>query len=134
MRMSWKLMAVGGVMGVGLFTLSVASAEAGCGGGRGTRGGYGGGHTFARTAASYGGGSCCNMGGMPMGGGMAMGGMAMPATQAPMTGMQGMNMGGYAAPAPAAPAAGGQYHCAMHPNVVSATPGTCPICHMALTK
>ncbi len=36
--------------------------------------------------------------------------------------------------AEAAPAASVQYHCAMHPEVVSSAPGTCPRCHMALTK
>ncbi len=115
MRMSWKSMVVAGVMGVGLLALGVTSADAGCGGGRGRA-----------SRVGYGGGSCCNMGGMPMGG------MAMPPMQAQGASMQGMNMGGYA-PAPAAPASG-QYHCEMHPNVVSATPATCPICKMALTK
>ena len=50
-----------------------------------------------------------------------------------------MNMGGYTypqAPVAAAPAAaaGARYTCSMHPNVVSTAPGSCPICHMALTR
>ena len=36
--------------------------------------------------------------------------------------------------APAASPAVGEYHCAMHPEVVSSKPGTCPRCKMALTK
>jgi hypothetical protein len=36
--------------------------------------------------------------------------------------------------APAASPAVGEYHCAMHPEVVSSGPGTCPRCKMALTK
>jgi Cu+-exporting ATPase len=68
---------------------------------------------------------------------MGMPAMAMPA----------MNMAGYApqtapgyAPAaypPAAPqpaATGAQYTCPMHPSVVSATPASCPYCHMALQR
>jgi hypothetical protein len=71
---------------------------------------------------------------MPM---QSMGGMPMPtaAAQAPAAPMQGMSMGGYAAPAPApVPAAGAIYYCPMHPNVVSSTPATCPVCRMALQK
>ncbi len=30
--------------------------------------------------------------------------------------------------------AGGSFTCAMHPNVASNGPGTCPYCGMALTK
>ena len=45
-------------------------------------------------------------------------------------------------PAPVSPPAGGptaspaalEYHCEMHPEVVSSKPGTCPRCKMALTK
>lgn len=37
----------------------------------------------------------------------------------------------YINPAPAAPAA---YACPMHPSETSATPGSCPKCHMALKK
>jgi hypothetical protein len=72
--------------------------------------------------------------------GTGMGGMPMPAAtvQAPAAAMQGMNMGGSATPAPAAApaaaAAGTTYSCPMHPNVVSATPATCPLCRMALQK
>jgi hypothetical protein len=40
--------------------------------------------------------------------------------------------GGSAAPA-ASPAVG-EYRCAMHPEVVSPKPGTCPRCKMDLTK
>ena len=36
--------------------------------------------------------------------------------------------------APAASDVAGQYHCAMHPEVVSPNPGVCPRCKMALTK
>ena len=41
-----------------------------------------------------------------------------------------------ASPAVAAAPAGGRcrYTCSMHPNVVSTAPGSCPICHMALTR
>ena len=41
-----------------------------------------------------------------------------------------------AAPAanPPSSEAGGEYHCSMHPEVVSSKPGTCPRCKMALTK
>lgn len=121
--------AVLGVLLLGGLSLGlVAAAHAGCcGGGGGYRGGYGGGHTFGRTYyAGYGGGGCgCSMN---------MGGMQMPAGS-----MQGMNMGSYAypqAPVVAAPAAatGVRYTCSMHPNVVSTTPGACPVCGMALTR
>jgi Cu+-exporting ATPase len=29
---------------------------------------------------------------------------------------------------------GGRFTCAMHPNVVSSGPGTCPYCGMALAR
>lgn len=127
--------AVLGVMLLGGLSLGVvATAHAGCCGG-------GGGHTFGRTYyAGYGGGCGCSMNMA----GMNMGGMQMPAMQMPAGSMQGMNMGGYAypqapiaaAPTAAAPAAanGARYTCSMHPNVVSTTPGSCPICGMALTR
>jgi hypothetical protein len=35
---------------------------------------------------------------------------------------------------PAASPTVSEYHCAMHPEVVSSKPGTCPRCKMALTK
>jgi hypothetical protein len=114
---------------LGGLSLGVTTAHAGgcCGGGGSYRGAsYGGGHTFGRTYyAGYGGGCGCSMN---------MGGMQMPAGS-----MQGMNMGGYAypqAPVAAAPAAanGARYTCSMHPNVVSSTPGACPVCGMALTR
>src|SRR4051794_14641346 len=98
MRTTWKMMAVAGVLGIGALAFGVASAHAGCcgGGSQVSRaGGYGGGHTFARSYASYGGGSCCNMAGMNMGG------MQMPSVQTNGASMASMNMGGYATPAPA---------------------------------
>jgi hypothetical protein len=132
MKMTFRTAAALGVMLLGSLSLGVAAAHAGgcCGGGGASyRGGYSGGHTFVRTAYS-GSGSCCS--------GMSMAGMQMPATQAPAASMQGMNMSGNAypqAPVAAAPAAAGaRYTCAMHPNVQSTAPGSCPICHMALTR
>jgi hypothetical protein len=136
MTMSIRTAALG-LMALAGLGLGVTTAHAGgcCGGGATYRGGYGGGHTFARTA-SYG-GSCCS--GMSMAG-MSMPAMATPAMQAP--GMQAMNMGGYPypqAPVAATPAAspaanGARYTCSMHPNVVSSTPASCPLCGMALTR
>jgi hypothetical protein len=46
----------------------------------------------------------------------------------------GPETGGSPAPAPAASSAVGEYHCEMHPEVVSSKPGTCPRCKMTLTK
>ncbi len=130
MRSTLKTMALAGLLAIGGLAMSHALAQAGCGGGgyRNT-GGYGGGHTFGGSYYGGRGGGC--------GGGCGMSGMAMP----------GMNMGAYA-PAPstgyahaaypqATPqpaAAAGQYSCPMHPSVVSATPGSCPYCHMALQR
>ena len=132
---------VGAVALLGL-TAGTGIAHAGgcCGGGGragGYSGGYGGGHTFGRTAYaghSAGGMSCCSMGGMGMGG-MNMAAMPMAPAQTYGVNMQAMPMNGYAAPA-AAPgtAAAARYTCPMHPGVVSATPGSCPYCGMALTR
>lgn len=126
MRSTLKTMAFAGVLAIGGLAMLHVSAHAGCGGVR-SGGTYGGGHSFA---AGYGnrGGSCC-------GGGTSA--MIMPV----------MGTGGYApawspgvAPAaypqavPQPAAAGAQYTCPMHPSVVSATPGSCPYCHMALQR
>ncbi len=134
MRLMLRTMATAGVLTVGGLLAAAGLAHAGgcCGGG----GSYRGGPTYGRTnaTASYGGASCCAMPGMstgemqmPM---QRMGGMPIPtaAVQAPAAPMPGTNMGGYAAPAAAT------YYCPMHPNVVSSTPATCPVCRMALQK
>ncbi len=96
------------------------TSHAGCGGG-----GYGGfrfGRSYSAPAAGCGGGCNMNIAGM------SMPGMAMPAMNMALTPAY--------APAPAASAAkpaASRYTCTMHPNVASATPGSCPICGMALT-
>ena len=149
----------GGLVGafvVGSLLVGVGSARAGgCGGGT-ARGGYGGGHFFSRAAAAPAGcGANCNMGGMPMTTAQApaasMQGMNMPSYgqyAAPAAPHQGMSMGAPAAALSAAPmqgmyraaavqpsrAVGASYTCPMHPSVVSAGPGTCPYCRMALEK
>ena len=128
MRFRLRTITLAGILSLGGLAIAMMSpAHAGCGGGGGYRGGYGGGHTFGQTysAGSYGGGGCCNMGGMQMGG------MVMSAAS-----MQGMNMGGYPAPAtqPTTAAAGSQYFCPMHPNVVSGGPAICPYCGMVLKR
>jgi hypothetical protein len=107
---------VAGVLAVGGLLVAADLAHAGCGGGGGTR-------TYGRV--SYSGGGCGSGCSMMNTGGMSMPGMAMPA----------MNMGAAQAPAAAAPAAaaGHYYTCPMHPSVASATPGSCPYCHMALS-
>ena len=125
MRSTLKTMAFAGVLAIGGLAMIHVSAHAGCGGAGGYRGN-----------GARGGGGCGVGCGMP---GMNMPGMAMPA----------MNMGGYASAPQAAPAhtpaahpqaapqpgaAGAQYTCPMHPTVVSATPGSCPFCHMALQR
>jgi hypothetical protein len=132
MRSTLKTMALAGALAIGGLAMIHVPAHAGCGGGgyRGT-GGFGGGHTFnagypgGRAGAGCGGG--CGMSGMSMPG-MPMPAMDMaasaPASQAPA---------GYGQAAPQ-PAAGARYTCPMHPNVASATPGTCPYCRMALQR
>lgn len=75
------------------------------------------------------------MPGMSMAGMQAMNtGMSIPTMQSYGSGMPGMNLGDSAAPVASAPPASGSYRCEMHPNIVSARPGTCPVCHMALTR
>ena len=100
-----------------------------------TKSSSGGGHSYAARTNSGGGGggACVNMGGMNMAG-MAMSGASMP----PMN-MPGMTTGAAPAqpqfattPAPASAPAGASYTCPMHPSVLSAVPGACPVCHMAL--
>ena len=131
MRSTLTTMALAGVLAIGGLAMFHVPAHAGCGGGGGYRntGGYGGGHTFGGGYYGGRGGGC--------GSGCGMSGMSM----------SGMNMGAYA-PAPAAgyapaaypqaapppAAAAAQYTCPMHPSVVSATPGSCPYCHMALQR
>ena len=128
MRSTLKTMAFAGVLAIGGLATFHVSAHAGCGGGGGYRstGGYGGGHSFgAGSYGSRGGGGC--------GGGCGMAGMGMPAMN--MAGYAPQTAPGYApAAAPQPAAAGAQYTCPMHPSVVSATPASCPYCHMALQR
>ena len=127
---------VGAIAVAGLLAGAGSAQAGGCGGGGSARGGYGGGHFFSRAAyAPSGCGGNCNMMGM-----------SMAAGQAPAASMQGMNMGApapWAAPAAPvqgvaaaaqAPAAAASYTCPMHPSVVSAGPGMCPYCRMALQR
>jgi hypothetical protein len=136
MRSTLKPMALAGALAIGGLAMIDVPAQAGCGGGgyRST-GGYGGGYTFnSGYYGARGGGGC--------GGGCGMSGMSMPGMSMP-----GMNMGAYASspapgnapaaypqPAPQPAVAGAQYTCPMHPTVASATPGSCPYCHMALQR
>jgi hypothetical protein len=146
---------VAGAFGVVALLGAAGPAAAQCsggGGGGGYRGGgYAGGRTFGHAiyGGTMGGGAgCMMMGGMSMGGmqmtAMPMpmqmpatatqqstGGMQMTAMPMPTSDAQGSMAGVHAQPAPAAPAAQ-QYHCPMHPNVVSSGPAICPYCRMAL--
>lgn len=124
MRSTLKTMAFASVLAICGLAMFHVSARAGCGGGRAS-GGYGGGRTFG---AGY---------GTRSGGGCGMSGMAMPAMN--MAGYAPQTAPGYAPvaypPATLQPAAAGaQYTCPMHPTVASATPGSCPYCHMALQR
>jgi hypothetical protein len=120
MRLTTRTMIVASVLAMGGLLAATGLAHAGCGGGGGSRRT----RTYGRVASS--GGGCCGSGCARTN----MGVMAMTATTMPA-----MNMGAtaQAAAAPAAnPAAtAGHYHtCPMHPTVASATPGSCPYCHM----
>ena len=137
MRTTLQTVAQAGVLAIGTLLVLQTSVHAGCGGG----GGYGrawGGHTFnAGYGGGYhGGGGCGAWCGMD---GMAMGGMAMPASGGYQPYVQPTSYypqnGGYPAATtqPAQPSSS-HYYCPMHPNIVSSTPGTCPICHMALSR
>jgi hypothetical protein len=119
MRLTTRMTIAAGVLAAGGLLASAGLAHAGCGGG----GGSWGARTHGRPAAYSGGGCCGSAGGMMSMGGMNMGGMAMPA----------MNMALTAPAAAPATSAGHYYTCPMHPGVVSATPGACPYCHMALS-
>ena len=128
MRSTLQTMALAGVLAIGGLATTEAPARAGCGGGGGYRGtgGYGGGHSF--NAGYYGGrgGGGCGMGGM------SMGGYASAPQPAPVYAPAAYPQ---AAPQPnGGYAAGAAYTCPMHPNVASATLGSCPYCHMALQR
>lgn len=129
MRSTSRLIAVAGALGVGALGLLAPPADAGCGGGRGGPAGrvYGG-HTFNAFGSGGGhfrGGACCGGGAVTYTGRWMQ---SMPMMAPAWMPVQGAAPAAYAAPAYAP----GRYLCPMHPNVVSATPGACPVCRMAL--